>query len=59
MNHYKLLVMSNGVVQTIYVSSSDIVQAVYSAEVNTMEVVKIELIGSGSVLDFRPPTESA
>ena len=55
MNEYKILVISNGMVQTIYVNAGDVSQAAFSSGVNIMEIVKIELVDSSTVLDFRSP----
>lgn len=55
MNEYKLLVISNGMPQTIFLVSNDVTQAAYASGVNIMEIVKIELVDSQNVLDFRIP----
>jgi len=58
MNNYKLLTMTNGMARTIYITATDITQAAYSSGVNSMEIVRIELIDSVEAFDFRTPSET-
>lgn len=53
MNEYKLLVVSNGYVQTVYLNATDISQAVYGCGYSINDVIRIELVGSTNVIDNR------
>lgn len=54
MNIYKIISVSYGNTQATFVSSSDIVSAIYSSGVNQSDIIRIELIDSRNVVSLVP-----
>jgi len=49
MNGYKLLILNNGYVQTLYIQAYDISQAATTSGYMINDIIKIELVGSTNI----------